>query len=107
MITVSSQKGVIKVNPKSFDNLVEMGNTQILDVRTAKEYKDGSITGSLNIDFWDPEFINKVKKEFDNSQPLLIYCAGGGRSRMAADNLRKKGFKVIYDLEEGYENYGQ
>ncbi len=100
-----SQKGVVHVNSNSFTNLIELGNTQILDVRTEQENKEGSIKGSVNIDFWHPEFITLVKNQFDKSEPLLIYCAGGGRSGMAADKLSKKGFKVIYDLEGGYDGY--
>ena len=48
-----------------------------------------------------------VKKRFDKSIPLIIYCEGGGRSAMAASNLRKNGFKTIYDLEGGYESYSE
>jgi len=100
-----SQKGVVQVDSKSFNNLIKLGNTQILDVRTEQENIAGSIKGSINIDFWHPDFITLVKNQFDKSEPLLIYCAGGGRSGMAADKLRKKGFKVIYNLEGGFDGY--
>lgn len=100
-----AQKGVVHVDSKAFNNLIKLGNTQILDVRTENEYNDGSIQGSINIDYWHPEFMSLVKNNFDKSIPLLIYCAGGGRSAMAADKLRKKGFKVIYNLESGFDGY--
>lgn len=102
-----AQKGVVIVDASSFENLIEKGNTQLLDVRTIDEFNAGFIQGAINIDFWDPAFIDLVKETFDKSIPILIYCAGGGRSGMAANNLRKKGFNVIYDLEGGYDAYKQ
>lgn len=102
---VYGQKKIYIVNAVSFDNLIELGNKQILDVRTDKEFNEGHIKGALNIDFWNPEFLALVKSHFNKSEPLLIYCAGGGRSSMASQNLVKKGYKVIYDLEGGYEAY--
>jgi len=101
----NAQKGIVLVNASTFDNLIELGNHQLLDVRTSDEFKSGYIKGAINIDFWDPAFMELVKERFDKSLPLMIYCAGGGRSGMAANNLRKKGFKTIYDLEGGYESY--
>lgn len=101
----NAQKGVVLVNALSFDNLIALGNNQLLDVRTSDEFDSGYIKGAVNIDFWDPSFMDLVKAKFDKSLPILIYCAGGGRSGMAASNLRKKGFKIIYDLEGGYESY--
>lgn len=100
-----AQKGVVLVNASTFDNLIALGNNQLLDVRTSDEFDSGYIKGAVNIDFWDPAFMDLVKAKFDKSLPILVYCAGGGRSGMAASNLRKKGFKIIYDLEGGYESY--
>ena len=99
------QKGVVNVEPNTFDNLIELGNNQILDVRTVEEFELGSMDGSVNIDYWNPEFVTMVKKKFDKNFPLLVYCAGGGRSALAADQLHKKGFKLIYNLNGGYDAY--
>jgi len=101
------QKGIKMIDVETFAKLISQGEAQLLDVRTSKEFKQGNIKGSINIDFWKSDFIEQVKSEFDKSQPLLIYCAGGGRSGMASENLKKKGFKLIYDLEGGYEAYSE
>ena len=99
------QKGVVHIEVNTFDNLIDLGNNQILDVRTTEEFEAGSIRGSVNIDYWNPEFLTMVKKKFDKNSPLLVYCAGGGRSALAADQLHKKGFKLIYNLDGGYDAY--
>jgi rhodanese-related sulfurtransferase len=99
------QKGIKMVDVDTFTKLISQGDSQLLDVRTSKEFKQGNIEGSINIDYWKSDFIEQVKNKFDKSKPLYIYCAGGGRSGMASENLKKKGFKLIYDLEGGYEAY--
>ena len=103
--SLNAQKGVIMTNTKAFKHLIADGNDQILDVRTKKEFAKGHIKGALNIDYWNPKFLDLVKSDFDKSIPLLVYCAGGGRSAMASERLKKKGYKLIYDLEGGYEAY--
>tara|TARA_B100001287_G_scaffold265156_1_gene257769 strand:- start:432 stop:803 length:372 start_codon:yes stop_codon:yes gene_type:complete len=100
-----SQKGIIVSSPQAFEQLMISGNEQLLDVRTLDEFNSGHLEGAINIDIWTPHFIKEVKSHFDETKPLLVYCAGGGRSAMAAKDLRKKGFKLIYDLEGGIEAY--
>ena len=100
-----AQKGVIISSPQAFELLMSSGNQQLLDVRTQDEFNAGHLEGAINIDIWSPSFMKEVKSSFDRSEPLLIYCAGGGRSAMAAEDLRKKGFKLIYDLEGGIEAF--
>jgi rubrerythrin len=39
--------------------------------------------------------------EIDSDKPILVYCAIGGRSRVAAQMLSGKGFKEIYNLSGG------
>jgi rhodanese-related sulfurtransferase len=39
----------------------------------------------------------------DKNKPVLVYCAAGGRSASAAKDLKKAGFKKVYDLEGGYD----
>lgn len=104
-IGLFGQKGVVHVEANTFDNLIDLGNNQILDVRTVEEFEAGSISESVNIDYWNPEFLTLVKSKFDKNFPLLVYCAGGGRSALAADQLHKKGFKLIYNLDGGYVAY--
>ena len=100
-----AQKGVIISSPQVFEQLMSSGNEQLLDVRTQDEFNAGHLEGAINIDIWSPSFMKEVKSRFDRSKPLLIYCAGGGRSAMAAEDLSKKGFKLIYDLEGGIESF--
>ena len=77
----------------------------LLDVRTEREFKEGAIEGAINIDFWDPDFEQKVISTLNKRITTVVYCAAGGRSEMACKLLLKKGFKLLYDLQGGYEEY--
>lgn len=92
-----------RVSQTEFKQLMKNPAAQILDVRTAQEVAAGKIKGSTNVDYFSPTFLNLVQKKFDKNKPLLIYCAAGGRSASAAKDLKKAGFKKVYDLEGGYD----
>jgi len=88
---------------RKFDN---KKGTQILDVRTTDEITEGKITGAAQLDYFDPEFKQKIEAmNFDKSKAMVVYCAAGGRSSKAATVLVDLGFKVVYNLEGGYNAY--
>lgn len=92
-----------RVSQSEFKKLMKDPSAQILDVRTSKEVAEGKITGSMNIDYFSPTFIATTQKKLDKTKPVLVYCAAGGRSASAAKDLKKAGFKKVYDLEGGYD----
>ena len=51
------------------------------------------------------EFEKKVISTLNKRITTVVYCAAGGRSEMACKLLLKKGFKLLYDLQGGYEEY--
>ncbi len=91
--------------PKMFDQkLKELNNEILLDVRTVKEYKDGHLLNSINIDWNGDNFDAEVAK-LDKTRPVFVYCYAGGRSSEAADAMRKSGFKQVYNLDGGIQDW--
>lgn len=72
----------------------------ILDVRQPNEYKRGHIPGAELIPL--PE-LNERIKEIDPGKPTMVYCAVGGRSRVAAQMLSGNGFEQVYNLAGGFK----
>ena len=70
----------------------------ILDVRQPGEYQGGHIPGAKLIPL--PELGDRIQ-EIDPQKPTVVYCAVGGRSRIAAQMLNGKGFARIYNLSGG------
>ncbi len=62
----------------------------LLDVRTAEEYSDGHIDGSVNLPLDRISFIENTIK--DKNTPLYVYCYSGSRSGQAISYLRRIGY---------------
>lgn len=81
--------------------LREHPETQVLDVRSDAEFARGALPQALQISLGDPAFEERVA-ELDRSRPVLVYCAGGYRSRKAVEKLKLLGFANIQHLHRGY-----
>ena len=72
----------------------------ILDVRQQGEYESGHIPGSKLIPLPD---LNDRMDEIDAKKPTIVYCAVGGRSRVAAQMLAGNGFSEVINLSGGFK----
>lgn len=83
---------------KSFMNTKPGDAFTLLDVRQPEEYEAGHIPGAKLIPLAD---LGSRIDELAVGKPTIVYCAIGGRSRVAAQMLAGKGFKEIYNLSGG------
>ncbi len=65
---------------------------QVVDVRGAAEFAGGHAAGSLNIPL--PELEGRAG-ELDRARPVIVCCASGTRSALAAHRLRGLGFGEV------------
>ena len=93
--------GYHDVQVAEFEKLTKAGKGIILDVRTPKEYADGHVNGSVNINYFDKDFKDQVGK-LDSAKPVYVYCYSGGRSSNAMTIMKSKGFVTVYNLTGGY-----
>lgn len=89
------------ISVEEFHAGIEEGKAQVLDVRTLDEYNSGHIEGSLLADWTRREEFFRRIQSLDKNKPVYAYCLSGGRSRAAAAQLRKAGFREVYNLEGG------
>ena len=103
-IKSSEIKKFLEKNPK----------TVLLDVRTTDEWKTVGKPDvkSLGIKSHfititqDKSFIENVKKEIDKENQILVMCAAGGRSIIAATLLQNEGYKA-HNISDGFSGNGQ
>ena len=97
--------GIIVLAPQAFIDKAKADTTSILlDVRTQKEYAEGHLAGSQQLDYLNPEAFNAGINKLDKSRTYYIYCRSGKRSHGACLKMQKQGFKV-YDMEGGILNW--
>ncbi|MBR5105665.1 MAG: rhodanese-like domain-containing protein [Alistipes sp.] len=94
-----SAKGFESVDAAEFAREIAKEGVQLVDVRTASEYAEGHIPNAVNIDVFDSNFAEKIA-ELDKEQTVAIYCRSGRRSKSAAEQAVKLGFKVV-ELDGG------
>ena len=71
---------------------------QLIDVRTPNERQQKLIEGSASVP------LNRLEERADELQkdrPVLVYCAGGYRSSIAASLLQKAGFEQVNEIAGG------
>src|SRR5262249_27850365 len=87
-----------RVSPSLAAEELAGGGTVAVDVRTARERDAKFIAGSVNIPLSQ---LTKRLGELPNDRPLLVYCAGGYRSSIAASLLQRQGFSRVSEIAGG------
>ncbi|WP_060875351.1 rhodanese-like domain-containing protein [Myroides odoratus] len=100
-VSAQEVKAKALVNPVAFESQIANKKVQLIDVRTPKEYKEGTILNAINIDFLDESFLKKLE-QLDKKQPVYIFCQSGKRSAAAAEKMQEAGFDVV-ELAGGYK----
>ena len=72
----------------------------LLDVRQPNEYEAGHIPGAKLIPL--PDILSRLD-EIDSNKTTVVYCAVGGRSRIAAQMIAAQGFSDVYNLSGGFK----
>jgi|TARA_B110000438_G_C15778280_1_gene635086 rhodanese-related sulfurtransferase len=89
--------------------LFENNTCNLIDIRDIKELeKEGRIENSLNIprgmlEFWlDPESDYSKNNKLDINKEIVLFCAGGLRSALAAKSLKEMGFTKVSHIKGGF-----
>jgi rhodanese-related sulfurtransferase/rubrerythrin len=74
----------------------------VLDVRQPGEYRQGHLPGARLVPMGE---LSDRLDELERDGPTLVYCAIGGRSRVAAQMLAGKGFKHVINMAGGFKDW--
>ena len=99
-----AKPAVKQIDIEQFDQMRSQKDTIVLDVRTAQEYKQGHVPGSVNLDISDPQFRQKVA-QLDKSKTYLVHCARGVRSARATKIMSPMGFAHLFDYHGGFDEW--
>ena len=76
----------------------------LVDVREESEWAAGHIPGAIHLGKGVIER-DVEQKVPDTSQELVLYCGGGYRSALAADNLQKMGYTNVLSMDGGWRGW--
>lgn len=76
----------------------------LYDVREQDEWAESHIAGA---DYLGKGVIERdIEEEVHNKdRELVLYCGGGYRSALAADNLQKMGYRNVKSMEGGFRTW--
>lgn len=78
------------------------GGAKLVDVREDTEWEAGRATGAVHLGRGVIE--RDVIEAFpEKSTELILYCGGGYRSALAADNLQKMGYTNVFSMAGGWK----
>lgn len=100
----AANAAVPKITPAQAREMIGKGNTLVVDVRDAPEVeKTGKIAGAVHVSRGMLEFRADPDspyhdKSFSRDKTLILYCASGGRSALAAKALKDLGYGQVYNV---------
>ena len=96
----------------STDDAIELINKNkcnLIDIRDVRELqKDGQVEGAKHIprgmlEFWlDPESAYFKEGKLYLNKEMVLFCAGGLRSALAAKTLKNMGFDKVSHIDGGF-----
>lgn len=87
---------------------IERGDALVVDLREPEERQEhGAIPGAVHaprgmLEFWADPTSSYHRAEFDPNRCVILHCAGGGRSALAADTLQQMGYANVAHLDGGF-----
>ncbi len=76
----------------------------LVDVREESEWARGHLPGAIHLGKGIIE--RDIERRFpDKRAPLVLYCGGGFRSALAADNLQKMGYTNVISMDGGWRGW--
>ncbi len=89
--------------------MVNENQCNLIDIRDVRELqKEGQVEGANHIprgmlEFWlDPESVYFKDGKLDLNKEMVLFCAGGLRSALAAKSLKDMGFEKVSHIDGGF-----
>tara|TARA_B100001057_G_scaffold458718_1_gene508260 strand:- start:178 stop:561 length:384 start_codon:yes stop_codon:yes gene_type:complete len=97
------------INTTEALKLVKENKCNLIDIRDIRELeREGKVENSVHIprgmlEFWiDPNSQYFKEGKLDLDKEMVLFCAAGARSALAAKSLQDMGFKKVSHIEGGF-----
>ncbi|MFL2891338.1 MAG: rhodanese-like domain-containing protein [Candidatus Pelagibacter sp.] len=102
-------KEIKTISPNDAHKMVNDNQCNLIDIRDIRELqKEGKVDGANHIprgmlEFWlDPESAYFKNGKLDLNKEMVLFCAGGLRSALAAKSLKDMGFEKVSHIDGGF-----
>ena len=114
MLVNEALKEIKTINAEEAYKLIEENKCNLIDIRDIRELeKEGRVEKSHHIprgmlEFWlDPNSVYFKEGKLDLSKEMVLFCAGGLRSALAAKTLKEMGYEKVSHIDGGFSSLKQ
>ena len=107
-------KEIKTISTEEAHTMMKDGKSNLIDIRDIRELQnEGKVEGAIHIprgmlEFWlDPESIYFKEGKLDLDKEMVLFCAGGLRSALAAKTLKDMGFDKVSHINGGFGSIKQ
>ena len=106
-----AKQQIENLTPAQVDNELSNGSATLIDIREADELtQNGKIPGSVHaprgmLEFYADPSLPYHKPAFDKDKRIILHCASGGRSALAAKTLKEMGYDNVAHLDGGIKSW--
>jgi len=99
---------VKEVSTADTQDSIAAGDVLLLDVREPGEVREGHLPGAINVPRGlleakaDLNFPHREEQLQDRDQAVVVYCASGVRSLLAAATMQQMGFENVQSMSGGF-----
>ena len=108
-LVTQALKEVKTISSEEAHQMVSENKCNLIDIRDIRELqKEGQVEGANHIprgmlEFWlDPESVYFKEGKLDLNKEMVLFCAGGLRSALAAKTLKDMGFEKVSHIDGGF-----
>ncbi|HEX7002569.1 MAG TPA: rhodanese-like domain-containing protein [Trueperaceae bacterium] len=100
------------LSPEQVEEELKQG-ALLVDIRERDEIdRSGAIPGASHyprgmLEFWADPASPYHKEDLDPERRIILHCASGGRSALAADMMRSLGFGRVAHMDGGFQRWKQ
>ena len=94
-----------QTTPEEVRKKQERGERFVLvDTREDSEWEKGHVTGAIHIGkgVIERDIVRAIP---DKGEEIILYCGGGYRSALSADNLQKMGYTNVVSMDGGWRQW--
>lgn len=101
-----AKQQIENLTPEQVKTALSEGAT-LIDIRESEELQQsGKIPCAVHaprgmLEFYADETLPYHKPEFDKNKKIILHCASGGRSALAAQTLKQMGYENVAHLDGG------
>ena len=103
-LTTEAKTRIKEVTPDDVKRMRERGDdVTLVDVREDREWNLGHLPGAVHMSRGTLE--GKIEQTVPRERQVVLYCAGGSRSALAADSLRQMGYANVASMKGGFRGW--